>query len=139
MIKFNTIASIHTPTNSPRVFKDFKELTPALWQDSSLSQSISQNSNGEVRQPRYYGIVHASVYLGKSEGAFRQFLAESGLKPDVTVNGREYFSEEYLDLIESYGYLFESSKIWRKTGHHEQADHLRREAELIFGLPSSSD
>jgi hypothetical protein len=75
--------------------------------------------------------------LGKTEAALRLFLWENGLFPDVTSERTPLFSEDFLDLIDAYGYLFDYSKKWRQAGHHEEADNLLKEAHAVFGLAAS--
>jgi len=116
------------------VFKDFRELSQALWRDSGLTDLLLHESESYPVGPKHYTIIQASRYLGKTEAALRLFLWENGLAHDAGDSEHPLFSEQFLDLIANYGYLFDYSKIWRKTGHHEQADNLRREAELIFGV-----
>ena len=126
-------------TKSP-VFKDFRELSLAIWKDHNLAEAIIQTSDGEEPQiiVRYYNLTYASRYLGKTEAALRLFLWENGLSPDVKSEGTPLFSEDFLDLIDAYGYLFDYSKKWRQSGHHEEADNLIKEAHAAFGLAASA-
>jgi hypothetical protein len=130
-------SSVHKTKQT--VYKDFTELSLALWRDSGLTDLVLHESESYPVAPRHYNIIQASRYLGKTEAALRLFLWENGLSHDAGEPEHPLFSEQFLDLISNYGYLFDYSKIWRKTGHHEQADNLRREAELIFGLSSKTE
>ena len=118
------------------VFKDFRELSRALSRDSGLTDLILHEPESYPVGPRHYNIAQASRYLGKTETSLRVFLWENGLTHDAGDSEHPLFSEQFLDLIANYGYLFDYSKIWLKTGHHEQSDNLRKEAELIFGISS---
>ncbi len=133
----NTLGTINS-TKSP-VFKDFRELSFAIWKDHHLAEAVIQTSEGEEPQTivRHYNLTHASRYLGKTEAALRLFLWENGLSPDVENEGTPLFSEDFLDLIDAYGYLFDYSKKWRQSGHHEEAENLLKEARAAFGLPAS--
>jgi hypothetical protein len=132
-----TLGTINT-TKSP-VFKDFRELSFAIWKDHNLAEAVIQTSVGEEPQTivRHYNLTHASRYLGKTEAALRLFLWENDLSPDVENGGTPLFSEDFLDLIDAYGYLFDYSKKWRQSGHHDEADNLLKEAHAAFGLPAA--
>jgi len=132
-----TLGTINT-TKSP-VFKDFRELSFAIWKDHNLAEDVIQTSVGEEPQTivRHYNLTHASRYLGKTEAALRLFLWENDLSPDVENGGTPLFSEDFLDLIDAYGYLFDYSKKWRQSGHHDEADNLLKEAHAAFGLPAA--
>jgi hypothetical protein len=132
-----TLGTINT-TKSP-VFKDFRELSFAIWKDHDLAEAVIQTSVGEEPQTivRHYNLTHASRYLGKTEAALRLFLWENDLSPDVENGGTPLFSEDFLDLIDAYGYLFDYSKKWRQSGHHDEADNLLKEAHAAFGLPAA--
>jgi len=132
-----SLGNINT-TKSP-VFKDFRELSFAIWKDHDLAEAVIQTSDGDKPQTivRHYNLTHASRYLGKTEAALRLFLWENDLSPDVESEGTPLFSEDFLDLIDAYGYLFDYSKKWRQSGHHEEANNLLKEAHAAFGLPAA--
>jgi hypothetical protein len=120
------------------VYKDFRELAQALENKSNISDAAARK-NERNGGSLYYDIVHASRYLGRTEAALRLFFWENGLKPDAGDSKNPLFSAQSLDLILAYGYLFDYAKVWRLTGHNDQADILRREAELVFGISSPAD
>ncbi len=126
-------------TKQPSVFKNFKELSFAIWKNPNLAGSFIQPDTGKQPEDivRHYNLTHASRYLGKSEAALRLFLWENSLSADVRSGDDPIFSEEFLDLIDAYGYLFDYSKKWRESGHYEEADNLLKEAQIVFGLPHS--
>lgn len=138
-ISNTTATAFKIPVAEKKVFKDFRELSFALWNRPELADSIIKDHDSRNKQPQRYGIVQASIYLGRTEGSFRQFLWENNLTSDVKQDGNEYFSEEFLDLVATYGYQFDYARIWEKTGHHTQAQNLRREAESIFRISSAEE
>jgi len=135
----NTNTISHSKTAPSSIYKGFKELGFAIWRNPQLARALLPVSGGNKpeRIVRQYTLPQAAAYLGKTEAAFRLFLWENGIAADEENNGSPVFSEDLLDLIESYGYLFDYSKKWRQTGHPKEADKLLKEAREIFGVTES--
>jgi len=133
----NTLSNIKQgfSSSTTSTFKDFKELNIAIWRNPQIVERIVHAANGTKPQSilRQYTLSQASRLLGRSEEAFRIFLWENGIQADGEVNGKPFYSEALLDLIESHGYLFEYSKKWRQIGHHDEAERLHAEARRVFG------
>ena len=133
----NTLSNITQGFNSSATstYKDFKVLNIAIWRNPQIVERILHADNGSKPQSilRLYTLSQASRLLGRSEEAFRIFLWENGIQADEEVNGKPFYSEALLDLIESHGYLFEYSKKWRQIGHHDEAEKLHAEARRVFG------
>jgi hypothetical protein len=126
----------NTKNSTAPIFKGFKELNLAIWKNPEIAASVLPSSNGTKTQKivRQYTLPQASQYLGKTEASFRLFLWKNGIAADGQNNGSPIFSEDLLDLIDSYGYLFDYAKKWRLTGHHAEADKLLQEAQGVFGI-----